>query len=61
MEDKILEKLINIELKVNAMERKQKKIDRKLDRIEENIYSIYSRTNIIEKLGKLIKNINERP
>lgn len=57
MDDKILEKLIDIELKVNEMERRQKKMDIKLDRIEEKVDSMYNRTDIIEKLDKFIKSI----
>lgn len=57
MDDKILEKLIDIELKVNEMERRQKKMDIKLDRIEEKVDSMYNRTDIIEKVDKFIKSI----
>lgn len=45
MDDKILEKLIDIELKVNEMERRQKKMDIKLDRIEEKVDSMYNSVN----------------
>ena len=39
------------------MERRQKKMDIKLDRIEEKVDSMYNRTDIIEKVDKFIKSI----
>lgn len=42
MNDKNLEKLINIETKINKIERKQKILGMKLDRIEDKIDKIYN-------------------
>ena len=42
MSNENLEKLINIEVKVNQIERKQKILGMKLDRIEDKIDKIYN-------------------